>query len=84
MKNCREYIQNICDYVDGEADESICRELEKHLKDCSDCRIMVDTLKKTIALCREGEEHPLPDELRAKLEGILDTKWREKFRSDEN
>ena len=40
MDNCREYLENLCSYVDGEADDSICKEIEKHLSDCPDCRIM--------------------------------------------
>ena len=72
MKDCTEYIQNLCSYVDGEAGDSICREIEKHLKDCPECRIMVDTLKKTVVLCKEGEEKHISIELRARLESILE------------
>ena len=79
MKDCTDYIQNLCSYVDGEADDSICREIEKHLKDCPECRVMVDTLKKTVILCKEGEKIHFPDELRAKLESALEKKWKERF-----
>jgi anti-sigma factor RsiW len=77
--NCREYLENLCSYVDGEADEALCAEIEKHLADCPDCRIMVDTLRQTVKLCREGEEHPLPEDLKAKMHRILAEKWKEKF-----
>ena len=79
MKDCTDYIQNLCSYVDGEADDSICMEIEKHLRDCPECRVMVDTLKKTITLCKEGEKKHFPDELRAKLEAALEKKWEERF-----
>ncbi|MCK4549503.1 MAG: zf-HC2 domain-containing protein [Candidatus Krumholzibacteria bacterium] len=79
MDNCREYLENLCSYVDGEADDSICREIEKHLSDCPDCRIMVDTLRKTVKLCRDGKEEPLPEELKARMKAILEQKWKEKF-----
>jgi anti-sigma factor RsiW len=79
MDNCREYLENLCAYVDGEADASICREIEKHLEGCPDCRIMVDTLRQTVRLCREGKEEHLPEALKARMEDILNRKWKEKF-----
>ena len=82
MDNCREYLENLCAYVDGEADDSICREIEKHLADCPDCRVMVDTLRQTVKLCREGSEEPMPDDLKARMEEMLAKKWKEKFGED--
>lgn len=79
MKHCREYLEKLCAYVDGEADEKACAEIEKHLKECENCRIMVDTLRKTVFLCRDGESEPIPIELGDRLKVVLDRKWREKF-----
>jgi anti-sigma factor RsiW len=82
MRECNKYIQDIADYIDGEADESLCAELEKHLKDCENCRIMVDTLRKTVVLCREGKRENLPPELSAKLNSALREKWDSKFKKE--
>ena len=79
MKECREYLENLCASVDGEASSEVCREVEKHLEDCPDCRIMVDTLKKTIVLCREGKKIEIPVELASMLAGALKKQWEEKF-----
>ncbi len=79
MKKCNEYIQSICDYVDGEADSSLCADIEKHLESCKNCRIMIDTLKQTVVLCRDGKPEPLPAELEAKLKNALRIKWEKKF-----
>jgi anti-sigma factor RsiW len=82
MKECNKYIQDIADYIDGEADESLCKELEKHLKGCNNCRIMVDTLKQTVVLCRDGKREALPMELQDKLNKGLRKKWEEKFKKN--
>ena len=79
MRGCNKYIQDIADYIDGEADESLCSELEKHLKGCRNCRIMVDTLRQTVVLCREGKREALPSELEMKLNRSLREKWERKF-----
>lgn len=80
MKECNKYIQDIADYIDGEADESLCRELEKHMKGCNNCRIMVDTMRQTVVLCRDGKRETLPAELQAKLNQGLKKKWEKKFK----
>jgi len=80
LKDCNKKIQNICDYVDGELDASLCREIEEHLKECKNCRIMVDTLRQTVVLCREGKQVRLPKELEDKLNNALRKKWEKKFK----
>lgn len=79
MKECNQHIQDIADYIDGEIDRSLCAELEKHLKDCRNCRIMVDTLKQTVILCREGKKERLPVELEEKLNNAIKSRWQKKF-----
>ena len=82
MKKCSEYIQEISDYIDGEVDESLCRDLEEYLKDCENCRILVDTLRQTFVLSRDGKREELPEKLREKLNLALKKKWEEKFKKD--
>ena len=80
MKKCDKYIQDIADYLDGEADNSLCEQLESHLKDCRNCRIMVDSLRQTIILCRDGKPEPLPAAIAEKLNKKLKEKWDQKFK----
>ena len=49
-KNCKKLLGSLSEYVDGELDQEFCSELEQHLEDCEDCRIVVDTLRKTVNL----------------------------------
>jgi hypothetical protein len=53
--------------VDGAAQEELCRELERHLADCENCRIVVDTLKKTVYLYHASAEADLPVAVRERL-----------------
>jgi len=79
VKHCSKYIQNIADYIDGEVDESLCADIEKHLKECNNCRLMVDTMKQTVVLCRDGKKEALPPELEAKLNNVIKQRWEKKF-----
>lgn len=66
-KNCKYLLGSLSDYVDGEAQESICREIERHLSDCDNCRVVVDTLRKTVSLYHATSEIELPTEVRSRL-----------------
>ena len=76
---CPEYMENLSDYLDGGMDPELCAEIEAHLGECNNCRIMVDTLRQTVTLCREGKPEPLPESLEKKLTGLLRERWRQKF-----
>lgn len=76
---CPDYINDLNDYLDGAIDPELCAEIEAHLGQCNNCRIMVDTMKQTVRLCREGKPEKLPASLENKLSGLLRKRWEEKF-----
>ncbi len=67
-ESCRQLLSTLGEYVDGALSGELCAELEQHMKDCKRCRVVVDTMKKTIELYQEtGEETHLPDDVRERL-----------------
>ncbi len=78
-RKCLDYIKELNDYIDGELDPSICEEIEKHIGHCENCRIMVDTMKQSVTLCREGRPVDLPKSLESKLNNLLKERWQKKF-----
>ncbi len=65
---CQQWLCSISEYIDGELDPALCEELERHLCECEDCQIVLDTTRKTINLYHtssEGED--LPTEVRQRL-----------------
>lgn len=78
-RKCLDYVQELNDYLDGDLDPSLCKEIEQHIGHCENCRIMVDTLKQTVTLCREGKPERLPSSLENKLGSVLKERWRKKF-----
>jgi hypothetical protein len=57
---CKHLLASISDYVDGELKAELCVELEQHLQKCDNCRMVVDTLRKTIELYQHS---PVPADL---------------------
>ncbi|MBI2955767.1 MAG: zf-HC2 domain-containing protein [Acidobacteria bacterium] len=69
--NCQEVVRWLTDYLDGELDATLLETLEAHLRDCDDCRIVVDTTRKTIELYCRCEPLPLPPGVRERLDAAL-------------
>ena len=67
-KNCAELLGSLSSYIDGDLNPELCQELEKHLDGCDDCRVVLNTTKRTIDLVHAPVEKPaLPDEVRERL-----------------
>lgn len=75
---CEELLAALNDYVDGGIDPSVCEEFSKHLAGCKPCQLVVDTVRKTIFLYKEGQLYELPAKLHDKLHAALRQKWTER------
>jgi len=75
---CKEVLRRLCDYLDGNLDPKLVEELSRHLGDCEDCNIVVDTTRKTIEVYCKSEPMALPDDVKERLDRALYEKlgWR--------
>jgi anti-sigma factor (TIGR02949 family) len=73
---CRQVIDKISEYIDGELDPELVRELERHLEHCEDCSIVVDTTHKTVEIFYRTEPAALPDDVRERLNGMFMERFR--------
>ena len=66
---CRALLSSLSDYVDGSLVDEVCEEVEAHLAECQNCRVVVDTLRKTIYLYRAtaDESGTVPAPVRERL-----------------
>jgi len=66
--HCKEFVNTISAYVDGDLSDELCAELDKHLSECENCRIVVNTLKKTIDIVhRQAELDKTPSDVKERL-----------------
>ncbi len=63
-ETCREVLENISGYLDGELDATSCGAIERHCLTCPSCAALVKGLQDTVGLCREAAAAPLPDAVR--------------------
>jgi anti-sigma factor (TIGR02949 family) len=69
--NCREVIRELSSYLDGELGTEAIADLERHVKRCEDCRLVVDTVRKTVDIYCKAEPLPLPEDVRDRLHDAL-------------
>jgi anti-sigma factor (TIGR02949 family) len=67
-EQCRHLLGSLSEYIDGGLDDALCREIEEHMAGCENCRVVVDTMRKTVSLYREdAQQTNAPDEARQRL-----------------
>ncbi len=74
--NCKKVILDLTSYLDGVLDSHTRVELEEHLSRCTDCRVVVDTCRKTIQIFCNSEPVPLPEDVRQRLHSALLERFR--------
>jgi len=66
--NCENLLGSLSEYIDGGLSPELCQELEKHLAGCENCRVVLNTTKRTIDLVHEPEARStIPEDVRERL-----------------
>jgi len=65
-------------YIDGELELPVRQELERHLQDCEDCKMVVDQTKLTVEIFCDSKPVELPADVKARLHDALHRKLQEK------
>ncbi len=66
-KNCESLLGSLSEYIDGGLPAELCKEIEKHLEGCDDCRVVLNTTKRTIDLVRVPVDEDMPADVRERL-----------------
>ena len=64
---CTEFLKELTEYLDGTANASLREELDEHMQWCHDCKVVLNTTKKTIEIYRDNKLYELPERLRVQL-----------------
>lgn len=74
---CEQMLALLNEYVDGTVDPAVCEEFDRHLADCNPCQVVIDNIRKTITLYKQGTPCELPAPFRDRLHEALRQRWRE-------
>lgn len=76
--NCKGVIRELSNYIDGDLDPVLKKELERHLEHCEDCTMIVDQTKKTIEILCGSQPVSLAADVRSRLQAKLRVKTGQK------
>lgn len=68
---CRETLQDISAYLDGDLDAAACHAIERHARGCPGCAAALDGLRQTVGLCRQAADVPMPEAVRARARAAV-------------
>lgn len=66
-QNCQSLLGSLSEYLDGELPAELCKEIEKHLEGCENCRVVLNTTRRTIEIVKVETNEEMPDEVRNRL-----------------
>jgi len=71
MMSCKELVDLMADYLEGQMEPDAARDLDRHLADCPPCLNFLKTYRATTRLIRGVACEEIPPELGERLERFL-------------
>ena len=78
MPTCKDFLRELSDYLDSSMDAETKQELDKHVEECPNCWVVLDTTKKTIKIYKGCEAQAVPQALEDKIMAAVAAKMAEK------
>ena len=74
MLTCKEFLNELSDYLDENVDAEIRAKLEQHITQCPNCWVVADTTKKTVRIYKGMETYPISPDIESRLIAALEKK----------
>jgi anti-sigma factor RsiW len=74
LLTCKEFMQELNDYLDETVDVELRRRLETHITECPNCFVILDTTRKTIQVYKGMQPQVLPEEVQIRLMKAVERK----------
>ncbi len=72
-ETCHHLLDSLSSYVDHDLSQELCAEIDRHLTGCENCRIVINTLRKTVELYHQTIPDPkVPADIRQRLYACLE------------
>jgi anti-sigma factor (TIGR02949 family) len=74
LLTCKEFLQELTDYLDSTVDAELRVKLERHINECPNCFVILDTTQKTIKVYKGLQAQEIPEEVRVRLMRAVERK----------
>ena len=77
MVTCKQFLQELNDYLDPNVDAALKANLEAHVNKCPNCFVIVDTTLKTLQVYKGMEPKAIPEDVQSRLWKAIERKMAE-------
>jgi hypothetical protein len=74
LLTCKEFLDEVSDYLDETVDAELKNRLEAHITECPNCWVICDTTKRTVQVYKGMEPQVIPDDVHKRLLAALEKK----------
>lgn len=74
MLTCKQFLQELNDYLDPNVDADLKRRLQSHVSECPNCFVLVDTTQRTLQVYKGIEPQTIPEDVKVRLLKALELK----------
>ncbi len=67
MLTCKQFLQELNDYLDPNVDADLKRRLQSHVSECPNCFVLVDTTQRTLQVYKGIEPQTIPEDVKVRL-----------------
>jgi anti-sigma factor RsiW len=74
LLTCKQFLQELNDYLEDVLDPESRAELQKHVSECPNCWVVCDTTRRTLRIYKGMEAQPLPRDVQSRLMEAIEKK----------
>jgi hypothetical protein len=72
LLTCKQFLQELSDYLEEHVDPAVRTEIERHVNECPNCWVVCDTTRRTLKVFKGMECHAVPENVQRKLLAALE------------
>jgi len=81
LLTCKQFLQELNDFLEDTLDPVSREELRKHVNECPNCWVVCDTTQRTLKIYKGMEAQALPEKVQSRLMEAIQKKIAEKCKS---
>jgi putative zinc finger protein len=74
LVTCKQFLQELNDFLDPNVDAEMKAHLNRHVSQCPNCFVLVDTTKRTLQVYKGMEPQSIPEDVETRLLMALERK----------
>ena len=78
MLTCKQFLQELNEFLDESLDPKTRAELQRHVNECPNCWVVYNTTEKTLKVFKGMEPQAVPEPIRTRLMEALERKCKAK------